>query len=401
MVVIGAGFTGLSAALHLAEAGADVLLLEAMAPGWGASGRNNGQVIPALTRIDPDALEARFGAAGERFVLALRDSAGLLFDLVRRHAIAAEAEQTGWVQPVHTPGRLRLSERRVRQWQRRGAQAELLDRAQVSAMLGSDVWHGGFWMKSGGHINPLALARGLAGAVLAAGGRIRARSPVLSFARQDGRWIVRCPSGRVSARVLVLASNAYTGALAPDLAPDMAREIVPVLSWQLATAPLPERLRGSIMPARPAMSDTHGDLHFARLDARCRLITGGALALPFDAARRLRTRLARRLALIWPQLGEPPFDYVWNGVIGMTTDYTPRFHVLGPDAWGWTGCNGRAVALAIAVGREFARLAAGLPPAEAALPFGPIRPLPLPGLLRRVAPLRLLLYRWRDAREVR
>jgi len=115
VIVIGAGFTGLSTALHLREAGVDVAIVEAMEPGWGASGRNNGQVIPTLSRPDPEDIIARHGAAGERFVTMLRDSASLLFDLARRYGIEAEQEQTGWVQPVHSPGRIKIAERRVRQ----------------------------------------------------------------------------------------------------------------------------------------------------------------------------------------------------------------------------------------------------------------------------------------------
>ncbi|CAH2601719.1 FAD-binding oxidoreductase [Rhodovastum atsumiense] len=400
VVVIGAGFTGLSTALHLAEAGTDVLVVEAMAPGWGASGRNNGQVIPTLTRMNPDDLVARYGGAGERFAAMLGGSADLLFETVRRCDIAAEAEQTGWVQPAHSPGRMRIAETRVRQWERWGAPVELLDRMQMRNMMGSGYWHGGFWNRSGGHINPLALARGLAAAVLGRGGRICVRSPVLGFDRVEGNWIVRGARGTVRARALVLASNAYTGELAPALAPAVAREVVPVHSWQMATAPVDPVLRRTVIPGRQAMSDTHGDLYFARWDARDRLVTGGALILPVNAVERLQARIATRLARIWPQLGTVRFDYVWNGYIGMTPDYAPRFHELGPDAWGWTGCNGRAVSLAIAIGREFARLAGGTGTEQVALPFGPPTPLPLHGLLRRVAPLKLLEYRWRDAREI-
>src|SRR6476646_7120828 len=161
VVVIGGGFTGLATALHLREAGIDVAIVEAMEPGWGASGRNNGQVIPTLSRPDPDDIVARHGAAGERFVAMLRDSANALFDLARRYQIQAEQEQTGWIQPMHSPGRIKIAERRVRQWSARGAPVELLSREQMKAMLGSEAWYGGFWNRSGGHVNPLALARGM------------------------------------------------------------------------------------------------------------------------------------------------------------------------------------------------------------------------------------------------
>src|SRR6266436_4853914 len=121
VVVIGGGFTGLSTALTLREAGVDVAIVEAMEPGWGASGRNNGQVIPTLSRHDPEAIIARHGAAGERFVGLVRDSASVLFDLARRYQIQAEQEQTGWVQPVPSPGRTKIAARRVRQWSKFGA----------------------------------------------------------------------------------------------------------------------------------------------------------------------------------------------------------------------------------------------------------------------------------------
>src|ERR1700686_4686840 len=150
VIVIGGGFTGLSAALHLREAGVDVAIVEAMEPGWGASGRNNGQVIPTLSRPDPEDIIAAHGAAGERFVALLRDSANQLFDVARRYQIHAEQEQTGWVQPAHSPGRIRISERRVRQWSKFGAPVELLSRDQGRGMLGSDAWDGGVLGKSGG-----------------------------------------------------------------------------------------------------------------------------------------------------------------------------------------------------------------------------------------------------------
>jgi len=224
VIVIGAGFTGLSSALHLREAGVDVAVVEAAEPGWGASGRNNGQVIPTLSRPDPDDIVVLHGAVGERFVALLRDSASTLFDVARRYQIQAEQEQAGWIQPVHSPGRIKIAERRVRQWSKLGAPVELLSRDQTRQMLGSEAWYGGFWNKSGGHINPLALSRGLAGAVMGQGGRIYARSPATSFARQNDRWVVKTPQGQISGRALIIATNAYTGAFAKSLAPDIFRK---------------------------------------------------------------------------------------------------------------------------------------------------------------------------------
>src|SRR3981189_2953133 len=128
VIVIGAVFTGRSTALHLREAGVDVAIVEAMEPGWGASGRNNGQVIPTLSRPDPDDIIAKHGEVGERFVGMLRDSASTLFDIARRYKIEAEQEQAGWVQPVHSPGRIKIAERRGRRRAEIGAAGRVVCR---------------------------------------------------------------------------------------------------------------------------------------------------------------------------------------------------------------------------------------------------------------------------------
>lgn len=400
VVVIGAGFTGLSTALHLREQGIDVAVVEAVEPGWGASGRNNGQVIPTLSRPDPEDIIKRYGAAGERLVGIIRDSASILFDLVRRYQIQAEGEQSGWIQPVHSPGRIKIAERRVRQWSKHGAPVELLSSDEMKKMLGSSAWFGGFWNRTGGHINPLALARGLARVVLEQGGRIYARSPVESFARQGDRWIVKTAQGQISARALVVASNAYTGEFSKQLSPGIASEVMPVLSWQMATQPLSEQARQTIIPGRQAVSDTHGELYFMRYDARHRLVTGGNVIGFGDKTSRLKEMVGARLQRLWPEIGEVKFDYVWNGYVGMTTDFLPRMHKLGPNAFGWTGCNGRAVALSIALGNEFAKAVRGVPDEELALPFSEPVPIAAHGLMRLLAPFMLLVYRRRDKKEI-
>jgi glycine/D-amino acid oxidase-like deaminating enzyme len=400
VIVVGGGFTGLSTALHLREAGVDVAIVEAMEPGWGASGRNNGQVIPTLSRPDPEDIVAKHGAAGERFVTLLRDCASTLFDVARRYQIQAEQEQAGWVQPVHSPGRIKIAERRVRQWSKFGAPVELLSRDEVWKMLGSEAWFGGFWNKTGGHINPLALARGLARVVLEQGCRIYARSPAISFERRNDRWIVKTEKGEISGRALVMATNAYTGEFSKSLMPDIAHEVMPILSWQMATQPLSDEARKTVIPGRQAMSDTHSELYFARYDARNRLVTGGAVIGPGNKPERLKARVTERLQRLWPQIGPVEFDYVWNGYVGMTTDFFPRIHRLGPDAYGWTGCNGRAVALAIALGDELSKAVRGVAEKDLALPFSDPVPIPAHGLLRHLAPLMLMVYRRRDAREI-
>jgi len=399
IAVIGGGFSGLSTALHLAKSGRKVVVLEGASVGWGASGRNNGQVIPTLTAAEPDAIEARHGEAGARFVALIRDSAEALFALVRDEAIACEAEQTGWFQPAHRPSRMKLSEKRVEAWARRGAPCRLVGRDEAIALLGSKDWHGGMYNPTGGHINPLALARGLAAACEARGVRIFENTRVTGTERVGPRWQVRTESAIVRADTVVLATNAYTDALAPALAPKVAASLVPVLSWQMATEPLSAEQRATIIPGRQAISDTHGDLRFFRYDARNRLVTGGALIVPANGAERLRRLVGARLAGAFPALETPRFSHVWNGYIGITEDRFPHIHRLGPDFWGWAGCNGRGVALALSLGRELAGAINGAPLDTLALPVSDVKPIAFQGLARRIAPCVLALYRWRDGRD--
>lgn len=400
VLVVGGGFTGLSTALALAERGRKVTLLEAAQVGWGASGRNNGQVIPTMTGAEPDAMAARFGEPGERFAQLVSDSAANLFDLVRRLDLQCEAEQTGWIQPAHSPGRVRLSAARVEAWARRGAPASLLDAEETARITGSRFWHGAMLNRSGGHINPLAFARELARAAEAAGVTIYENSPALTLRRPgSAQWRVTTAKGVVRADQVVLATNAYTDWFAPRLKPLLAHALIPILSWQMATTPQPEAVRALALPGRQALSDTHGDLHFFRWDARGRLVTGGALIVPLNGAARLRRRIGDRLARIFPEMGAPTFDFVWNGRIGVTHDRTPRFYRLADGLWSWAGCNGRGVALATALGPVFADALDGVPEKELPIPLSPLRPYPLHGLARRVAPAMLGWYRYKDGRE--
>jgi glycine/D-amino acid oxidase-like deaminating enzyme len=401
VAVIGGGFSGLSTALHLARAGQKVTVLEGMEVGYGGSGRNNGQVIPTMTAAEPDAIEERFGETGERFVALIRDSASYLFDTARAEGIDCEGEQTGWFQPAHRESRMRLSARRVEAWAKRGAPCRLLDRAESARVVGSDQWFGGMYNPTGGHINPLALARGLAAACEKHGATLHEHSPVSTVERKDGKWHLRTKDGAtLVARSVMLASNAYTGQLEPKLSPRVARSVVPVLSWQMATQPLDEEQRKVVIPGREAVSDTHGDLRFFRFDKRNRLVTGGALVCTLNGPERLKALVGSRLAEAFPVLGTPKFDFVWNGFIGMTEDRFPFISQLGPDFWCWAGCNGRGVALSISLGRELAEAIAGRPASDLALPMSDPKPIPFHGLIKSVAPpVMLPLYRWRDGRD--
>ena len=398
VVVIGGGFTGLSCALHLAKSGHKVALLEGREIGFGGSGRNNGQVIPVLSGPEPDQIEARYGETGERLVQLIADSADFLFRLVAQENIACEAEQTGWFQPAHSKGHMKVSQARVKAWAKRGAPAQLLDQQQCEKLLGSKQWFSGMLNPTGGHINPLAFARGLAQSCEQAGVKIYENTIVERVEKSGDGWLVSTPQGRIKTNAVFMATNAYSNELSQTLEPQTSRSLIPVPSWQMATPPISQQLREQIMPNRQAVSDTRGDLQFFRFDARNRLVTGAALMVPINAQARLKTMVGARLAKAFPQLSTPQFTHVWSGFVGMTPDRYPHFHQLGGNYWSAIGFNGRGVALAVAIGAEIAKAIDGQDMNTLALPVSKPKAIPIQPVARRVARLALPYYRWLDTR---
>ncbi|MBI3373936.1 MAG: FAD-binding oxidoreductase [Betaproteobacteria bacterium] len=404
VAIVGAGYTGLSCALYLAEAGARAVVLESGEIGSGASGRNNGQVIPTFSRIEPDALVASTPAEqggrakGEELVQLVADSATFTFDLIRKHGMDCDAVQRGWVQPAHTPGRVQLAEQRVAAWARRGAAVELLDRSGIERVTGSRFWHGGWMNRSGGCLQPLAYCRELARVAMAKGALVFTGSRATSVSRQGTRWRVSTAAGgAVLAERVVIATHAYSNGLWPGL----ARTVFPVNSYQMATVPLPEDVQRSLLPGAAACSDTQGDLHFFRLSPEGRLVTGGGLVFQADYARRLRRRIGERVARVFPRVGIPDFDFVWHGAVGVTLDSRPHAHELAPGVLAWVGCNGRGVALATCAGAHFARACLGTPLAQLPLPFSPLAQVVGHAIGKRIASFALALFRWRDKQEYR
>ncbi len=396
VAIIGGGYTGFSTALHLLNSGASVCIVEANTIGSGGSGRNNGQVIPVLSRIEPEDLERHYGEAGERLVGLVRDSAKDLFQLVRRENITCEAEQTGWFQPAHTAAHSILCEKRNAAWAARGAPCHMLDETETSKLLGSDAWDCGMLNPSGGHINPLMLLRGLAQTCDERGARIFENTPAHTIIRSGQRWRVTTPQGSVLCNAVLLATNAYSGEISSTLAPKVARSIIPVTSWQVSTRPIDEALTDQILPQRQAVSDTRADLQFFRYDARNNLVSGGALALPFNGVNRIKNLIGRRLEKAFPLLGKPAFSHVWSGLVAITPDRYPHFHQLGPNYWSAVGFNGRGVALSLAIGRELAKAINGADTKDLALPLSTPKTVRFHGLVRKMARAALPYYRWRD-----
>lgn len=393
VAIVGGGFAGLSTALHLAEDGASVRLVEAQEPGFGASGRNNGQVIPAYGRHNPDDVVRLFGEeVGERLNAHVGAAADVTFDLIRRHGIDCDAVQEGWIQPAHAPSRMPALRAKAEQWARRGADVEILDAAETERLSGSPVYHGAWVHRRGGNIQPLAYSRGLARAAIAAGASVHGHSPATGIDQAGSRWRVTTPEGSVEADQVVIATNAYTGALWPKL----GQTVVPVRSFQIATAPLSHNLRQSVLPGGQGISDSRSQLWAFRYDRDGRLVTSGFPLIPAGARGGMERVARSRVTTVFPQVGDIGIDYVWEGRIAMTRDRLPRYHALAPGVHAIMGWSGRGIALATATGAAMARhIRTGevmpLPPA-------PVEPIPLHTLATPLARAMVLLYRWRDAR---
>jgi glycine/D-amino acid oxidase-like deaminating enzyme len=390
-VIVGAGYLGLSAALHLAEAGADVVVLDAAHPGWGASGRNGGQVIPGL-KYDPDEIEARLGCdKGERLWRFAGATADVVFDLVRRHELRAEARRTAWVQAIHSEKAARRARRRAEQWQRRGAPVEYLPTAETAALVGTDRYVGAFVDRRAGALHPLSYARELARVAMAKGARIFGGSRVRAAARV-GTWTVTTDRGaEVRCNTVLICTNAYSDGLVPGL----ANSVVAANSLQIATAPLPEALRRSILPGGEVLSDTRNIIRYYRLDRDGRLIMGGRGPYREPGPERDWAHLKRDVHDLFPNLRGIEFTHRWGGRVAIHPDYLPHLHEPSPDLFVAIGCQGRGVGWQTAIGIELAKRALD-PHHETPLAFAPVQPIPLHALKAVGASAMIAAYRMLD-----
>lgn len=354
VAIIGAGYTGLSAAVHLAERGMSCVVLEAEAVGFGGSGRNVGLVNAGMW-VMPEALKQTLGQdLGGRMLSFLGDGPANVFDLVDRFGIACEAQKSGTLHcAVGAKGLAEITERAA-QWRQLAAPVEVLGASDAAAKLGSTTFSGALWDHRAGTIQPLAYARGLARAALHLGAQIYENSAVQRLEETQDGWHMTTPEGSVRAGWVLGATNIYTRDVHAGLA--TSQTVLPY--FNMATKPLPADLRASILPDHQGAWDTRSVLTSFRTDAAGRLIFGSVGQLGLEAS--CHEGFARRSLLsMYPQLKDVEFEHLWWGKIGMTADNLPRLARLGPQALAVGGYNGRGIAPGTVYGRALAQHIAG------------------------------------------
>ena len=395
VIVVGAGYCGLSTALHLAERGVRVVVLESKEIGFGGSGRNGGQVIPGL-KHDPSELLRMFGPEeGQRLVDFAKGTADAVFELIDKHGMDVPRTRQGWIQGAHTPAALQLAERRTRDWQAQGVAARQLGRSETARLLGTDKYFGGWLDPRGGGVQPLSYARELARAAQAAGVVIHTGTPVTELTQANGKWQAATARGpRVTAERVVMCTNGYTDGLWPGL----RKTIINANSFQVATEPLPEAMRKTVLPEGHVSSDARNLLLYYRLDHAGRLLMGGrgTFREPDAGQPGDWSHLEHVVAKLFPQAAGVPIAYRWCGHVAITRDYLPHLHEPAPGLLIDIGCQGRGVGLQTRMGQALAQYVATGD--KKALPVQPsdMRPFPLYGLRRLYVSAVIGWYRMTD-----
>jgi gamma-glutamylputrescine oxidase len=389
VVVVGGGYTGLHAALNAAERGFSVILLEAGRIGWGASGRNGGQMIPGW-RKGASELIARYGASKARSLFDLAQEArALTWARIEKHAIACDAVGAGHLTAAAKLADLvwMRAEAEALATQMNYANARVLSREETRAKLDSPGFHGGLLDEGGGHLHPLNYALGLAEAARQAGVALHEHARALSVEASAG-VVVRTESGVVRARFGVLACDALLGGLEPRL----AGRIMPVANYLATTAPLDR----APIADNLAISDSRFVVNYFRLSADGRLIFGGGERYtptpPADIAGFVRPHLAR----VFPQLAEVRIDHAWGGLVSITLSRLPHIGRLG-DLFFAHGYSGQGVLLPALVGKVLTEAMAGT--AERFDVLAAIAPPGFPGGAALRAPLHLLGMLWYALRD--
>jgi glycine/D-amino acid oxidase-like deaminating enzyme len=373
VAVIGAGYTGLSAALHIAERDRVVALLEKREPGWGAAGRNGGQVNAGL-KHDPAVVERDLGPVFGRRILKLSGEApDFVFSLITRLGIDCEAQRGGSLRAAYTTKQVERLHAYVNQWRRYGAEVDLWEAAQVANATGTSRYVAAAYDRRGGSVNPLSFARGIGRAAIRAGCTIYGSTPATGLTREGSGWRIATPGGVVRAEKVIIATDGYSD----DLWPGLRKSIVPLFSAMIATEPLTCEIADTILPGREVVYEGGNIAVYFRRDNANRLLMGGR-----GCQRRTNTHadyehLVRYAERLWPQLARVEWTHWWNGQFALTPNFYPRFHAPAPNLFIVLGYSGRGLALGAAMGAPLASLALGTPLKEFVLPVTPVRAIPL------------------------
>ena len=354
LAIVGGGYTGLSTALHGAKLGLGCHVLEARHIGYGGSGRNTGLVNAGLW-LPPQDVRARLGEeVGSRFIDAFGQAPAYVLSLIEEHQIRCEATRSGTIHAAHSPKGYEDLARRAEEWHRLGAPVDLLSREQASEKIGSTAFHGGLLDHRAGTINPMGYVRGLARAASSAGAQISTGVTVTGLQQSNGKWLVQTDKGQVTAKAVVLGTNAYSDALWPGL-----KQTYTIIHYfNVSTVPLGDKIDG-ILPERQGLWDTGTIMFSVRRDGFGRLVIGSMGRVHGGMTGLSRRWAERNLKRVFPQLGALEFDEAWHGQIAMTPDHLPRIHRLAEGLYTPVGYNGRGITTGTIFGKAMADLAAG------------------------------------------
>jgi gamma-glutamylputrescine oxidase len=338
--IIGAGYTGLSTGLFLAERGLKVVVLEAAKVGFGATGRNGGQIVNSFSR-DIDAIERQVGHdAAKVFGQMAFEGNRIIRERIATYNIQCDLKNGG-VFAAFTPKQMRHLEHQRKLWARHGHNTvDMLDKKQMSNIVGSDVYVGGSIDHSGGHFHSLNLALGEAAAIESLGGTIYEQSPVIRIER-GAKPVVVTEQGRVNARIVVVAGNAYLG----NLVPELSAKSMPCGSQVVTTAPLPADLAKSLIPNDYCIEDCNYLLDYYRLTGDNRLLYGGGVIYGARDPKNVEAIIRPKMLKTFPQLQNVKIDYAWTGNFLLTLSRLPQVGTLGEhnNIFYSQGCSGHGI----------------------------------------------------------
>ncbi|MEM9221212.1 MAG: FAD-binding oxidoreductase [Pseudomonadota bacterium] len=380
LAIVGGGFTGLSTALHAADRGLSVQVIEANKIGFGGSGRNVG-LVNAAAWLPPQKVRVALGPTyGPRFVERFGKAPAYVFSLIERHQIRCEATQSGTIHAAHSAVGFKELEERHAEWERLGEPVDLLDKKTAAEFIGTDVFHGGLLDRRAGTINPMGYCRGLARAAVGAGAKISTGVRATKLKPDGERWKVETDHGVINAKSVVLGTNAYTD----ELWPGLRRSFTMIHYFQLATKPLSGKI-DHILSGRQGLWDTGKIMFSLRRDAFDRLIIGSMGRVVGAVDNGLSHRwAARQLKRIFPSLGAVEFEEAWHGQIAMTPDHLPRIYELADGLYTPIGYNGRGITTGTIFGAAMAELLTGADRDTLPLPITSPSPAPNAAVMSRV-----------------